>query len=93
MSVLASHRGNLQLTAANLGGCGIQLFPYGLMVMLATINYYYTHIAWELNCKYLPVNMLGTQYQILGGITKGGGFWNMVDNVSVSFLLQTYYEI
>ncbi|KAK2435738.1 protein DETOXIFICATION [Trifolium repens] len=27
---VASHRGNLQLTAANLGSSGIQLFPYGL---------------------------------------------------------------
>jgi hypothetical protein len=33
MSAFASHRGYLQLTAANLGSSGIQLFPYGLMVV------------------------------------------------------------
>ncbi|CAJ2672118.1 unnamed protein product [Trifolium pratense] len=41
MSAVASHRGNLQLTAANLGRRGIQLFPYGQMLMLATITYTY----------------------------------------------------
>ncbi|WJX51671.1 hypothetical protein P8452_37842 [Trifolium repens] len=30
MVAVASHRGNLQLAAANLGSSGIQLFPYGL---------------------------------------------------------------
>lgn len=35
----AGHLGNLQLAAANLGNSGIQLFAYGLMVMLATVNY------------------------------------------------------
>ncbi|CAJ2644014.1 unnamed protein product [Trifolium pratense] len=61
MSAVASPRGNLQLTVVNLGSGGIQqFFPFGLMVMLATISYYYTHIAWELNCKYLLVNVLST---------------------------------
>jgi hypothetical protein len=50
MVAVASHRGNLQLAAANLGSSGIQLFPYGLKVMLATINYY-KHITWEWNYK------------------------------------------
>jgi hypothetical protein len=49
MFVVASHRGNLQV---NLRSSGIQLFPYGLMVMLATINYF-THIVWEWICKCL----------------------------------------
>ncbi|KAK2433615.1 hypothetical protein QL285_018857 [Trifolium repens] len=40
---------NLQI---NLRSSGIQLFPYGLKVMLATINYF-THIVWEWICKCL----------------------------------------